>query len=98
MPDPATDPGPGRTPKALAGVAGLACVACCLLPGLIAAGVLGGSAAALANQLPTLAVSLVVLAGAVWWFQRRRRSCSCRSPTRGGCTCAHRAPESDAHR
>jgi mercuric ion transport protein len=100
MPDPATDPGPARAPKALAGLAGLACVACCLLPALIAAGVVGGSAAALVGWLPALAAALAALAGTLWWLQRRRsRSCSCRpSLATGGCTCAHSAPASGAHR
>ncbi|WP_100444071.1 hypothetical protein [Glycomyces xiaoerkulensis] len=79
-----------RGPKALAGLAGIACVACCLLPVLIAIGVLGGSAAVIVGWLPALAVVLAALAGALWWFQRRRsRHCSCRrSPTAEGCTCA----------
>jgi hypothetical protein len=100
MPAPATDPAPApaRAPKALAALAGLACVACCLLPALIAAGVVGGSAAALVGWLPALAAGLAALAGALWWLQRRRsRSCSChRSRDTGACTCAHGAPASGA--
>ncbi len=98
MPDPATDPVPPRSSKALSGAAGLACVACCLLPALIAAGVVGSSAAALVGWLPALAAALAALVGALWWLQRRRlRSCSCRSsPATGGCTCARSAPASGA--
>jgi mercuric ion transport protein len=44
MPAPAADPAPRHTPKALASLAGLACLACCLLPALITAGVVGAGA------------------------------------------------------
>lgn len=90
MPDPASDPAPHRVPKALVGLAALACMACCLLPGLIATGVVGGSAAVLVGWLPALVVVIAALAGALWWFQRHRsRSCSCRSSSGAeSCTCA----------
>lgn len=89
MPDPAADPRPARTPKALGGLAALACVACCALPVLITAGVLGAGASAVVGWLPTLAVVLAVLAAGSWWLGQRRRSCSCAPKAAGedGCGC-----------
>uniref|UniRef100_A0AAU2K274 Mercury transporter n=1 Tax=Streptomyces sp. NBC_00049 TaxID=2903617 RepID=A0AAU2K274_9ACTN len=89
MPDPAADPHPQRTPKALGGLAALACVACCALPVLITAGVVGAGAGAVVGWLPALAVVLAVLAAGTWWYGQRRRSCSCASKTagEGGCGC-----------
>ncbi|MFD8474885.1 hypothetical protein ACFV2E_22965 [Streptomyces globisporus] len=91
MPDPAADPRPHRAPKALGGLAALACVACCALPVLITAGVLGAGAGAVVGWLPAVAVVLVVLAAGTWWLGRRRTSCSCSSSAKaigeGGCGC-----------
>ncbi|MBD9733835.1 hypothetical protein IGX29_18880 [Streptomyces sp. H28] len=70
-------------------MAGLACVACCALPALIAAGVLGAGAAAVVDWLPALAMALAALAAGTWWAGQRRRSCSCTTSASGpGCGCA----------
>ncbi|MFF8953525.1 hypothetical protein ACF09I_32685 [Streptomyces sp. NPDC014940] len=88
MPAPAADRR-HRTPKALGGLAALACVACCALPVLITAGVLGASAGAVVGWLPALATVLAMLAAGTWWLGQRRRSCSCTPKTagEGGCGC-----------
>jgi mercuric ion transport protein len=67
----------------------LACVACCALPVLITAGVIGAGAGAVVGWLPALAVVLAVLAAGTWWLGQRRRSCSCSPKTagEGGCGC-----------
>ncbi|MET7717885.1 hypothetical protein [Streptomyces sp. NPDC005407] len=85
MSDAAADPRPKRTPKALAGLAAPACVACCLLPVLIAADVVGAGAPTVVGRLPALAV----LASGTWWFSQRRRPCSCASSAaeEGACGC-----------
>lgn len=89
MPDPAADPRPRLAPKALGGLAAVACVACCALPVLITAGVVGAGAGVVVGWLPAPAVASGVLAAGTWWLGRRRRSCSCASATagRGGCEC-----------
>lgn len=88
MPAPAADRR-HRTSKALGGLAALACVACCALPVLITAGVLGAGAGAVVGWLPAVAVVLAVLAAGTWWLGQRRRSCSCTQKTagEGGCGC-----------
>ncbi|MFI2761710.1 hypothetical protein ACH5A3_23000 [Streptomyces echinatus] len=86
MPDPAADPRPHRAPKALGGLAALACVACCALPVLITAEVVGAGAGAVVGWLPALAVVLAVLAAGTWWLGRRR-DCSCGPKTAGGDGC-----------
>ena len=93
MPVPAADPRPRRTPTALAGLAGLACAACCLLPVLIAAGLVGAGASVLVSWLPALAFALAALAAGVWWVGRRRAlSCTCPSPgAQDGCGCKETA-------
>lgn len=89
MPDPVADPRPGRVPKVLGGLAALACVACCALPVLIGAGVVGAGADSVVGRLPALAVALAVLAVGTRWLGRRRRSCTCAAKTAGesGCGC-----------
>ncbi|MFF1561776.1 hypothetical protein [Streptomyces sp. NPDC058279] len=91
MPDPAADSRPHRAPKALGGLAALACVVCCALPVLITAGVVGAGAGAVVGWLPALAVVLAVLAAGTWWLGQRRRAhpCSCSSKAAGedGCGC-----------
>ena len=64
-----------RTDNGLAALAGLACVACCALPLLIGAGLLGGGTiAALSGALPVIAVALAVAAAAALWWATRRRA------------------------
>ncbi|MFF2204120.1 hypothetical protein [Streptomyces sp. NPDC058145] len=87
MPDLAADPAPRRTPKALASLAWLACLACCLLPALITAGVVGAGASAVVGWLPAVALALAALAGATWWFGRRRTACGCGASDQGRCGC-----------
>ncbi|MET9694676.1 hypothetical protein ABZY81_40825 [Streptomyces sp. NPDC006514] len=87
MPDPAADPRFRRAPKTLGGLAALACVACCALPVLITAGVVGAGAGAVVGWLPALAVVLAVLAVGTWWLGQRRRSCACPPKTAGGGGC-----------
>ncbi|MEV8564793.1 hypothetical protein AB0436_04255 [Streptomyces sp. NPDC051322] len=93
MPDAVAEP-PQRAPKTLGGLAALACVACCALPVLITAGVVGAGAGVVVGWLPALAVVLAVLAAGTWWLGQRRRSCSCgsKSAREGGCGgCQERA-------
>ncbi|MDH6461090.1 hypothetical protein M2302_001256 [Micromonospora sp. A200] len=76
-------------PSSTTGLAGAACAACCILPPLLAAGVLGGAGWAAVNRfLPGVAVALAVLAGLSWWWATKRRhttgcaggNCSCGQP------------------
>jgi mercuric ion transport protein len=62
-------------------------VACCALPVLITAGVVGAGAGAVVGWLPALAVVLAVLAAGTWWLGQRRRFCSCSPKTAGGSGC-----------
>ncbi|KAB1100206.1 hypothetical protein AB0N38_33325 [Micromonospora aurantiaca] len=73
-------------PSGMTGLAGAACAACCVLPPLLAAGILGGAGWAAANRfLPGVALALAVLAGLSWWWASKRRhttgcagrNCSC---------------------
>lgn len=75
----------GLLPRALTGLAGIACAACCAVPLLLGAGVFGGAGWAAAGRvLPGIAVALVVLAAAAWrWGSRRRHVHGCA----GGCNC-----------
>ncbi|MFE7775757.1 hypothetical protein ACFU5O_18020 [Streptomyces sp. NPDC057445] len=66
MPNPADLRPPHKTSKALAGMTALACVACCALPALIAAGVLGAGAGA--------TVDMLIFARWQWPGGRRRRT------------------------
>jgi mercuric ion transport protein len=91
MPSPAADRAHRHTPKALAWLAGLACIGCCLLPVLIAAGLLGSTATA-AKGLPALAVVLATAAAASWWWPRRRAArctCSAGGTSAASCTCTN---------
>jgi mercuric ion transport protein len=85
MPNPAADPIQDLTdatdapPKhraagRLAWLAAVACVACCTLPALVAAGLLGGGALAVAAWLPKIAVILAGAAVAVFGWSRWNRS------------------------
>jgi mercuric ion transport protein len=74
-------------PTSLGSLAGVACVACCAVPLLVAAGVLGGTGwAGAARFMPGVAVGLAVLAGLTWWWGARRRihAAGCAS---GACSC-----------
>lgn len=64
----------------LTGLAGTACLACCLVPTLLTTGVLGGAGWVIAGRwTPGIAVSLVVLAALAWWrTNRHRRAASAR--------------------
>ena len=82
-----------------AGLAGVACAACCAVPLLVAAGLLGGAGAvgALLRWLPTTAVALVVVAAVVFLLPWRR------NPARGcaggtGCACITDAGDSSGKR
>ncbi|BFU47814.1 hypothetical protein KRMM14A1004_60510 [Krasilnikovia sp. MM14-A1004] len=76
-------------PSGLTGLAGIACAACCMIPVLIAAGVLSGAGWAAAGAwLPGVAVVLAVTAGGAWWWvSRRRHRVGCAG---GGCACGSR--------
>lgn len=76
-------------------LAGIACVACCALPILIAAGALSGAGAAfLADKMPIIAIVLALAAVLVFAVAARRRrrasGCAgtCSTGTGGGCGCA----------
>lgn len=73
-------------PAGLTGLAGIAGAACCVLPVLLAAGVLGGAGWATAGRImPGVAVALAAAAGLAWWrLARRRRAGGCA----GGATCS----------
>ncbi|MFE9688654.1 hypothetical protein [Micromonospora sp. NPDC005806] len=73
-------------PSGMTGLAGAACAACCVLPPLLAAGVLGGAGWAAVNRfLPGIAVALAVLAGLSWWWaSKRRHATGCAG---GNCSC-----------
>ena len=60
-------------PTSLTGLAGTACAAYCVLPLLLAAGILaGGGWATVTRFLPGTAVALAGLAGLSWWWAARR--------------------------
>jgi protein-S-isoprenylcysteine O-methyltransferase Ste14 len=66
-------------PSGLTGLAGAACAACCVIPLLLAAGVLSGAGWAGAGAwMRGVVVVLAMFAGAAWWWARRRQH-------RGGC-------------
>jgi hypothetical protein len=69
----------------LTGLAGIACAACCIVPLLLAAGVLSGAGwAAIGSWMPGIAVALAAAAGGAWWVSRRRHSAGCAG---GSCAC-----------
>jgi hypothetical protein len=62
-------------PASLGSLAGVACAACCAIPLLLAAGVLGGTGwAAAARFMPGVAAGLAALAGLTWWWAWRRHT------------------------
>ena len=72
-------------PKGFVGLAGLACAACCLIPVLLAAGVIGGAGwATIGRTLPAVAVMLVAAAALLWWWAAHRKAPQC--PTDCGCS------------
>jgi mercuric ion transport protein len=83
---PVVDNAPPTRSKVTAALAALACAACCALPFLIAAGVLTGAGAALAQNL-LLAGSgvLVAAAGGMWWQHRRRNARKAAAAGQSGC-------------
>jgi mercuric ion transport protein len=80
------DNAPPKRSKITAGLAALACAACCALPVLIAAGVLTGAGAALTENI-LLAISgiLMAVAAGMWWLHRRRSARKAAAVGAGGC-------------
>jgi len=75
----------------LTGLAGTACLACCAIPLLLAAGVLSGAGWAIAGQwMPGIAISLVALAALAWWRTTRRRTHRSDCAGSGNCSCQPR--------
>ncbi|MEU3163817.1 hypothetical protein [Streptosporangium sp. NPDC006930] len=77
-------------PAGLTGLAAVACAACCALPVLLAAGVIGGTGAvALTGVMPTVALILAGVAASAWglvWFLRgRKQTGGCAGETGCGC-------------
>ena len=75
-------------------LAGIACVACCAIPVLIAAGALSGAGAAfLADKLPIIAIVLAIAAAIAFAVAARRktRTSGCgdsrSTGSGGGCGC-----------
>ena len=53
----------------------MSCAACCLIPVLLAAGVIGGAGwATIGQALPAVAVVLVAAVGLMWWWAARRKA------------------------
>lgn len=77
-----------RPPAGLAWIAGIACVACCAIPMLIAAGLLGGADwTSIAAGLPMFAVLIGTLAASAWWWAARPRTATTQScSARGVCS------------
>jgi mercuric ion transport protein len=75
-------------PRSLTGLAGLAYALCCVIPFLIAAGLVGGTTSVgLARSMPAIAVTLAVLAAGAWWWTARRRS-HASGCAGGNCSCS----------
>ncbi|WP_158754872.1 hypothetical protein [Streptomyces sp. NRRL F-2580] len=89
LPNPAADTRLARAPKAFGGLAALAYVACCALPVLIAAGVVGAGAGAVGGLADSSRRRPDRLSAGTWWFGRRRHPFSCAPKTagEGGCGC-----------
>jgi hypothetical protein len=85
-------------PGGLAGLAGITCAACCVVPILLAAGVLSGAGwAALDAALPGIAIALAAAAGLAWSWNRRRthHAHTCTTTSGGSCSCAKTPAEND---
>ncbi|MDI1462859.1 hypothetical protein QEZ54_17935 [Catellatospora sp. KI3] len=75
-------------PGSLGSLAGIACALCCLIPLLVAAGVLGGAGwAYLGDVMPGIALVLAALTGLAWWWASRRRA-HATGCTGGACSCS----------
>ncbi|MEU8001445.1 hypothetical protein AB0B66_09830 [Catellatospora sp. NPDC049111] len=75
-------------PSGLGGLTGLACVLCCAIPLLLAAGIVGGAGwAALGQVMPGIAVALAALTALAWWRSSRRRSAHAGACPGGACSC-----------
>lgn len=71
-------------PGGLGGLTGLACALCCVVPILLAAGVVGGAGwAALGRVLPGVAVALAAATALAWWWSNRRRTAHATGAPRG---------------
>ena len=72
-----------RLPTALAGLGAVACVACCALPLLLAAGAFSGAGWVITGRwLPAVAGLLIASAAVLWWtFRRRRHQQGCSGPS-----------------
>jgi hypothetical protein len=80
---------PPTRAKVTAGLAALACAACCALPFLLAAGVLTGAGAAVARKgLLVTSATLLTIAGAMWYLGRRRPARTARPAATGDGGCA----------
>jgi len=84
-----------KTGTGLGALAAVACVACCALPVLIAAGILsGGAAVFLADSMPAIAIGFALAAAAAFgWaaWRRSRRAAGCGGCGQGesaACSCA----------
>jgi hypothetical protein len=85
------DTGPPTRSKITAGLAALACAACCALPLLIAAGLLTTASAAVAEKGLLATSGLLIAAAATLWWLHRRRAARPAATGEGGCaggTCA----------
>jgi mercuric ion transport protein len=82
-------------PAGLTGLAGAACVACCAIPLMLAAGALGGAGwVVLGRVMPGVAMVLAALAAVAWWWASRRRHT--RGCAAGGCSCGERSADESA--
>lgn len=78
----------------MSGLAGAACVACCAIPLLLTVGVLGGAGwVATGRVMPGIALGLIAVAAAAWWWTFRHRARGCAG---GDCSCHREAAEEPA--
>ena len=86
------DNAPPTRSKVAGALAALACAVCCALPLLIAAGLLTGAGAAIAQKtLLTVAAGSAAVALGMWWLHRRRSArramAAAAGCTDGNCAC-----------